>query len=235
MRRALAFFFVLSSCQQQVASQLSERSANQAMVFLSRVGVGAQVEGAQAGYSLWVSRAEADTARRLLQESRLPRQEVSCAPASLFPSPQEESEAKRACLSYELAERLSGLDGVISAEVILPIASASQWPLSEAPISSVSVLYKYQNKPAPEDKIRGVLLASLEGAPQISIIAQPLTMPTEEWVSVGPFAVAPMSARPLLFSLLALISFGVGSVFACLSLWLRQRRLQPRSSGEASV
>jgi type III secretory pathway lipoprotein EscJ len=235
MRRALAVFFLLSACQQQVASQLSERSANQAMVFLSRVGIGAQAEGAQAGYSLWVSRAEADTARRLLQESRLPRREVSCSPDSLFPSPQEESEAKRACLSYDLSERLSGLDGVVSAEVLLPLASTSQWPLSEAPISSVSVLYKYQDKPTSEDKIRSVLLASLEGSPQISILAQPLTMPTKEWVSVGPFAVAPMSARPLLLSLLALITFGVGSIFACLSLWLRQRRLQPRPSGEASV
>jgi type III secretory pathway lipoprotein EscJ len=231
-RAALFLCLAFVACQQKIAGELSDASANQTLLFLERVGIGAAVSSEKNLSSIWVSRADAASARQLLQENNLPTREPRCTPDSLFPSPQEESDAKRACLAYTLAERIRQLDGVISASVLLPSSSAAQWPLSESPITEATVLYKYQESPVSEENIKIILSSSLASAPKISIIAQPLSIKGSEWVSVGPFAVSPSSARPLLFSLLALTSFGVGAVFACLSLWFRQRRL--RSSAEAS-
>ena len=226
---------LLFSCREVLVSNLSEESATQTISFLERAGIGAQKEPAQAGYTLWVSRAEASAARQLLQENKLPTIAPSCTPAGLFPSPQQESEARRACLAYSLSQRLELLDGVLSAQVLLPVVSTAMWPLQEEPISSVSVLYRYQDKPLSEEVMRALLLSSLGGSPKITITGQPLSLKTKDWVAVGPFAVSAESARSLTLSLLALLSFGVGVSFACVSLWLRQRRLQARADREPSV
>ena len=236
MRRLVCVLaLLLASCREVLVSGLSEESAAQALSLLEKTGIGAQREQAQGGYALWVSRAEASTARQVLQENDLPRVAPSCTPDGLFPSPQQEAEARRACLAYSLSERLELLDGVASARVLLPVASSALWPLQEDPISSVSVLYRYQEAPLPEEALRALLLSALGGSPKITITAQPLSLRVGGWVSVGPFAVAAQSARALTFSLLALLSFGVGVSLACVSLWLRQRRLLSKPAPEPSA
>ena len=234
-RAAWALCLLLASCREVLVSNLSEESAAQALSLLEKTGISAQKEPAQAGYSLWVPRAEVSAARQLLQENDLPRLAPSCIGSGLFPSPQQEAEARRACLAYSLSQRLELLDGVLSAQVLLPVASSALWPLQEEPISSVSVLYRYQDKPIPESALRGLLSSSLGGSPQITITAQPLSLQVKPWVVVGPFAVSAESARPLTLSLLALLSFGVGVSLACLSLWLRQRRLLAKPDHEPSA
>lgn len=234
MRRLFCVLcLLLASCREVLVSNLSEESASQTISLLGRIGIGAYKEQAQAGYSLWVSRAEASTARQILQENDLPRVAPSCTPDGLFPSPQQEAEARRACLAYALSQRLELLDGVLSAQVLLPVASSALWPLQEEPISSVSVLYRYQDEPLPEEALRALLLSSLGGSPKITITAQPLSLKANPWVSVGPFAVSAESARPLTFSLLALLTFAVGAALACLTLWQRQRRLLARAEPSA--
>jgi type III secretory pathway lipoprotein EscJ len=236
MRRPVwALCLLLASCREELVSDLSAESAAQAISLLEKTGIGAQREQAQSGYSLWVSRAEVSAARQLLQENDLPHVAPSCIPSGLFPSPQQEAEARRACLAYSLSQRLALLDGVLSAQVLLPVASSAMWPLQEEAISSVSVLYRYQDKPVSEAAIRGLLSSSLGGSPQITITAQPLSLQVNPWVVVGPFAVSAGSARSLTLSLLALLSFGVGVSLACLSLWLRQRRLLAKPYHEPSA
>lgn len=229
MRALLLWIALLGlACQSRLLHDVDESSANQAVAALEAAGIDAYKHKSQGGFQLDVASAEEGRALEVLRVARLPRELAAPpCPDALLPSPEAEDEARRARLAAQLARELESIPGVIEARVIVAAPRAA--PLGESlPAPGASVVYRYRGSPPDEATLRGILVAALggvEGA-QLSLVgveAPPVEAPSP-FAYVGPFAVAPGSARALWYALL-----GAGMLLLALAsvagaLWLRLRR-----------
>lgn len=224
--RWLLLGLCLFSCRELALEGLASSEANEALIALEEAGISAGTEAERPGeYSLWVERGMRTQALSLLEERSLPKRAPRCQPEELFPSPEREAEARLACKAFEVARAIESLEGIQSAKVLLSPAKPVSFGQAP-PVSSVAVWYRYSQEPK-EEEIKSLVSAALGvSQPQISVIPEATKGPTEaEWAQVGPFLVAPSSKLPLTLTFLALFTMVTGSILACISLLLRQRRL----------
>ncbi len=136
----------LSSCSQDLYSQLEEREINEMIAALSRYNIDSDKIALKDGYSLSVSNRHFADAINILSAAGYPqRQYVSLnelfGKSGLIPTPFEEHVRYIYGLSEELARTVALFDGVIVARVHIALPTGS-----EANSGKVSVFIKYDQQ-----------------------------------------------------------------------------------------
>jgi len=121
----------LSGCKSELYSNLSEREVNEMIAVLSAAGIETSREKAKGGtFSILVGQDDTATAIALLNQSGLPRQQFDSL-ANIFDAkkmvstPFEERARFMHAMNQELAQSLTQIAGVVSAQVHLMLPDAS--------------------------------------------------------------------------------------------------------------
>lgn len=164
---APAPLLLLAACGgEPVAHGLAERQANQVAVVLDEAGLRAAVrrdEGSEAAWRVEVPAGSAASARRLLAERALPRQEgggftAVLGQGGLVPTPAEERARILHALSGELARSVESIDGVVEARVHLAPAPEDPLRTGVGPAARAAVLVKVRAglRPRVEPLLAGI-------------------------------------------------------------------------------
>jgi type III secretory pathway lipoprotein EscJ len=218
----------LAACQSRVLHDLDEERANLAASALEAAGIDAQKSRGQDGnFSLDVPSPEEGRALNVLHNARFLSSEPAPPELGLLASPAAEEEARRLRLAARLARDLETFPGIVEARV--EVSPGPRPVLGESvPAPSASVVYRYQGEAPDEAKLREWLSAALGGVPvgKLSLVGVPLVVPDppDPFAYVGPFAVAPGSARPLWLALASGAALLLALAAFSGALYLRLRR-----------
>ena len=183
----LLFLLFLASCtsDQSIVNNISEREANEIVVFLASKGIAAQkVEapssGAAAGptvafFNIFVPEDHATQAMALLNQYGLPRKQGTnlltlFAGGGLVSSDREETIRYQAGLAEELSNTIRKMDGVLDADVQIsfPPTETNPLPGQTPPKTAAAVYVKHQGVMEDpnshlEVKIKRLLAGSVNG------------------------------------------------------------------------
>ncbi|MGY5810025.1 type III secretion system inner membrane ring lipoprotein SctJ [Rhizobium sp. LEGMi198b] len=247
----LALCLFLAACSQDVLTGLDKRDALDAQVLLERAGISVTMKGEKGGtYAIIADSADHARAIELLAGAGLPRQSFGNV-AQLFPgngflvTPYEQKARMSYAIEQQLAETLSGLDGVASARVhvVLPEENGRGLIKERARAAAVLQYRPGANLAEIDMKSRSVLVNSIRDlsyedvsvvvSPWSEVGAQPAPAATAAPAPATTVALAP-AAAPLSTAQSALSAFMVpnlgvmGAIIlaigACLLLLLPQRK-----------
>jgi type III secretion protein J len=233
-RSHLGFSFwlaaMLAGCADEpLLHDLAERQANEVLVALDEEGVTAsktRQDGAEAGWTVTVSRGEAGKAHRALAARQLPRGRPQglgevFAQGGMVPTPVEERARWLHALSGELARSVEALDGVVEARVHLGLPAEDPLRPGARPSPRAAVLVKC--RPAAcaalrelEPGLRSLVAGSADG-----LAAEAVAVVIAEAAPGRAAVTAPRRWRPApwLAGLAALAACVVGA----LAWWERRR------------
>ena len=143
---AVALFFVLAGCSQELYANLDEREINAMIAALARYNINADKAALKEGYSISVSSRYFADAINILSAAGYPqRKYISLndlfGKSGLIPTPFEEHVRYIYGLSEELARTVALFDGVIEARVHIALPPAGQTSGAK-----VSVFIKYDQQ-----------------------------------------------------------------------------------------
>ncbi|RUM07848.1 type III secretion system inner membrane ring lipoprotein SctJ [Rhizobium chutanense] len=245
----LALCLFLAACSQDVLTGLDQRDALDAQVLLERAGIAVTMKSEKGGtYAISAGSADHARAIELLAGAGLPRQSFGNV-AELFPgngflvTPYEQKARMSYAVEQQLAETLSGLDGVASARVhvVLPEENGRGLIKEKARAAAVLQYRPGANLNEIDMKSRSVLVNSIRDLSyeDVSVVVSP-------WSEVGaqpapvatPVPVATVTSAPAAAPLsmvqtalsavkapnLAVIGAIILAIGACLLLLLPQRK-----------
>lgn len=168
----LTFMLLLSGCEIQLYTGLTEREGNDMLALLMEKGINVRKElDKDKNLTLFVSKSEVARSIRILRNSGYPKDRFFSV-KDIFPkdglisSPTEEQARYTYVMSQELASTLSMIDGVLTARVHVVLPQDTSGIQEDAYPSSVSVFIKY----TPElelngfvSKIKTMVSNSIEG------------------------------------------------------------------------
>ena len=210
---------VTAACSAEVAGDLDERQAQEALIALEGAGIAgvrhASGEGKERRYRIEVGAGEAGRAAQVLRSQGLPRPPRRgfgelYGSASMIPSATEEKARFLDALSGEIAEHLARLDGVVDASVIvtLPTEDPLAPPDAAKRRPTASVLLKLRaGAPAPNgDDVKRLVAGAVEGMtpPDVAVVTVDVAPPPAAgmaYAAVGPIRVA-QSSRLVLLAIL---------------------------------
>jgi type III secretion protein J len=177
---------LLAGCaREELLHGLDESQANEALVALGDGGIQAskaREDGADGGWMIRVSAADAAQAHRLLSDRALPRPRPPgftevFAKGSMVPTPTEEHALYQHALAGELARSVEAIDGVVGARVHLGLPQPDPLRPGAQPAARAAVLVRC--RPAAcaavrglEGGIRALVTGAAEGleASQVSVV-----------------------------------------------------------------
>ena len=243
----------LAACEVEVARDLPQAQADNALAALKRQGIQATKSAThrkgQTRYALQVDRARAVQAWQVLQRQRTrapAAPKLGPAPARvLLPGPQQQRARLRRDQAQAVARTLEAVPGVALARVHLSLPAPA--PLAPAgaprPRARASVLLKVRGKgPAPMSvaQVRAIVSGAVQGlaAADVAVVTvrvkptSPAAAPASV-VQVGPFSVAPHSRSALLGSCIAALLVLMGLGLALLNVVRQNRRLRRTQADRA--
>lgn len=167
----------LAGCaSEEILHGLAEPQANEVLVALDEVGVGAskkREDGADAAWTVSVPARDAARAQRALAERSLPRARPAgfadvFSKASMVPTPTEEHALYLHALGGELSRSVEAIDGVVEARVHLGLPQPDPLRPGERPRPRAAVLVKCRPSAcaavrALEDGIRSLVAGAADG------------------------------------------------------------------------
>jgi type III secretion protein J len=240
---ALALMLLLSGCQVELFTGLTENDANDMLAILLRDGIDADKVAAGAGVmTLTVDQSRFAEAVELLKRNGFPKEKFASIgdifkKEGLISSPLEERVRFVYALSQELSETISEIDGVLGARVHVVLPNNEMATETTMP-SSAAVAIRYRAGVAIDrliPQIKLLVTNSIEGLAydKVSVVLFPvdeaaLTTPQEEFEQIGPLRIHVTSVDDFwmlvgglgVVALLALIGCGVLG-------WLLMRRDKP--------
>lgn len=217
-----ALAFVLAGCgREELLHDLDEAQANEVLVALDEGGVHgtkARGDGAEAGWTVSVSGADASRAQRILADRALPRARPPgfgdvFAKGSMVPTPTEEHALYLHALGGELARSVEAIDGVVEARVHLGLPRTDPLRPGEKVAPRAAVLVKCRAASCStirglEEGIRSLVAGAADG-----LEAGAVSVVVAEAADTPP---APEPARPprsaLLLGLAALAAAGAVAI-----------------------
>ncbi|OZG74773.1 EscJ/YscJ/HrcJ family type III secretion inner membrane ring protein [Hahella sp. CCB-MM4] len=169
---AMALFILLSGCNEELYSGLTEKEGNEMLSILLERGINTEKVSDQKGQlvTLMVDGEDLSRAIQVLKSRGFPRDDFASVGElfkkdGLISSPLEERARYIYGLSQEIAATLSQLDGVITARVhvVMPEVEGKKAPLK---VSSASVFIKYASNVNLDDfvpQIKMLVNNSIEG------------------------------------------------------------------------
>ena len=208
----------LAGCSAEVAADLEERDAQEAMALLSSAGISAErladTGGKERTYRIEVTSSDAGKAAQVLRSHGLPRMtrpgfSALYRSSSMIPTATEEKARFLDALSGEIASHLERLEGVVDASVIMTVPSDDHLsPEAKKGLATASVLLRTRggSQSPAEDDVRKLVAGAVEGlAPsQVAVVnveAQAPPLDPAPFASVGPIRVA-RSSRLVLVAVL---------------------------------
>lgn len=178
----LLYTVIITGCQGELYSGLSQREANEMMSALNINNISAERSGSGEIFSVSVNSKDMSAATTVLQQMGLPRAQYKQV-TDLFPgdslivTPFEQGARMAFALGQELAQTIEGIDGIQAARVhvVLPERDLRERIVSEA---SASVVIHYSGKQALSIINEQVRL----------IVANAVPALTEDNVSISNFA-----------------------------------------------
>jgi type III secretion protein J len=246
-----------AGCSTNILHGLEERSANETVAALERVGIGAEKQidddsagggGSAPAFRVRVARADEGRALEVLRSLGLPRDrrhgfaEVY-GQASLIPTAFEDRARYLDALAGEVARTLEVADGVVSARVHLSPEEIDPLGADTRPRAPAraAVLIKARGGKTPlaEADIKKLVAGSVPGLDPAAVAV--VVTPTAEsgdaggagqqWLALGPLRLAPGS-RPLLIAAL-IVGLLLLTVMAAL-LFFTVRRLAALEGAQAA-
>ncbi|MDC7746875.1 type III secretion inner membrane ring lipoprotein SctJ [Rhizobium sp. MC63] len=247
----LALCLFLAACSQDVLTGLDQRDALDAQVLLERAGISVTMKSEKGGtYAIIAESADHARAIELLAGAGLPRQSFGNV-AELFPgngflvTPYEQKARMSYAIEQQLAETLSGLDGVATARVhvVLPEENGRGLIKEKARAAAVLQYRPGANLNEIDMKSRSVLVNSIRDLSyeDVSVVVSPWSevgAPAAPATAAAPAPAAPVTPAPAAapFSMvqsalsafkgpnLAVIGAIILAIGACLLLLLPQRK-----------
>ncbi|PWI50835.1 EscJ/YscJ/HrcJ family type III secretion inner membrane ring protein [Rhizobium phaseoli] len=247
----LALCLFLAACSQDVLTGLDQRDALDAQVLLERAGISVTMKSEKGGtYAITAETADHARAIELLAGAGLPRQSFGNV-AELFPgngflvTPYEQKARMSYATEQQLAETLSGLDGVATARVhvVLPEENGRGLIKEKARAAAVLQYRPGANLNEIDMKSRSVLVNSIRDLSyeDVSVVVSPWSevgAPAVPAAAAAPAPAAPVTPAPAAapFSMvqsalsafkgpnLAVIGAIILAIGACLLLLLPQRK-----------
>ncbi|KPH04391.1 EscJ/YscJ/HrcJ family type III secretion inner membrane ring protein (plasmid) [Rhizobium acidisoli] len=196
----LALCLFLAACSQDVLTGLDQRDALDAQVLLERAGISVTMKSEKGGtYAIAADSADHARAIELLAGAGLPRQSFGNV-AELFPgngflvTPYEQKARMSYAIEQQLAETLSGLDGVATARVhvVLPEENGRGLIKEKARAAAVLQYRPGANLNEIDMKSRSVLVNSIRDLSyeDVSVVVSP-------WSEVGAPAAPAAAPAPV--------------------------------------
>ncbi|WP_425352421.1 type III secretion system inner membrane ring lipoprotein SctJ [Rhizobium chutanense] len=196
----LALCLFLAACSQDVLTGLDQRDALDAQVLLERAGISVTMKSEKGGtYAIAAGSADHARAIELLAGAGLPRQSFGNV-AELFPgngflvTPYEQKARMSYAIEQQLAETLSGLDGIASARVhvVLPEENGRGLIKEKARAAAVLQYRPGANLAEIDMKSRSVLVNSIRDLSyeDVSVVVSP-------WSEVGAQPASAATAQPV--------------------------------------
>lgn len=202
---AVSAFIQCACLRRQVASELTEQEAREAVVTLSKGGVTACIQTAestkrgvkQAAVIIQGGDRTQVLAWRILQENGLPRKrdqgldDLANAP-SLIETPEQSKARLLLAFAGELNKTLKSVPGIADARVHLVVPESD--PLKEKTESSASVFIEYRDGSTPlqENKIKELVAHGVEGLKPENVAVLMLQIDPEDqphrnfWAALAP-------------------------------------------------
>ncbi len=197
----LTLFLLISACQLELYSNLSERDANEIISELQDNGVDAEKSLiAVNNYKISVEKADFSRAIQILKGAGLPAQPRAnladlFKPSGLVPTPFEEKVRYAVGLSQEIEKTLSKLEGVIDARIHIVIPTEENYKSNnnQLKIGSASVLINYNSAidfDKLTNKVRKLVADSIQGVQieNVEVLALPVkvnnSIPAKDYVSM---------------------------------------------------
>ncbi|EJT01327.1 nodulation protein (plasmid) [Rhizobium sp. CCGE 510] len=245
----LALCLFLAACSQDVLTGLDQRDALDAQVLLERAGISVTMKSEKGGtYAIAAESADHARAIELLAGAGLPRQSFGNV-AELFPgngflvTPYEQKARMSYAIEQQLAETLSGLDGVATARVhvVLPEENG-RGPIKEKARAAAVLQYRPgANLNEIDMKSRSVLVNSIRdlsyedvsvvvspwsevGAPAAPAAAPAPAAPVTSAPAAAPFSMVQSALSAFKGPNLAVIGAIILAIGACLLLLFPQRK-----------
>jgi type III secretion protein J len=167
----LAAMLVLTGCQSELYSDLSERQANDVIRALSEVGIASQRAGGGDGkFSVSVDRSDFGTAVTELSARGLPKQDYSSlgtvfSADKLVSTPFEERARFMHALNEELSHSITKIAGVSSAKVHVMIPESEGFRQKTSRPRAAVFIYASPESQVHDDvpKIKNLIVNSLDG------------------------------------------------------------------------
>lgn len=167
----LAALLVLTGCQSELYSDLSERQANDVIRALSEVGIASQRAGGESGkFSVSVDRSDFSTAVTELSARGLPKQDYSSlgtvfSADKLVSTPFEERARFMHALNEELSHSITKIAGVSSAKVHVMIPESEGFRQQTSRPRAAVFIYASPESQVHGDvpKIKNLIVNSLDG------------------------------------------------------------------------
>ncbi|MDC7745647.1 type III secretion inner membrane ring lipoprotein SctJ [Rhizobium sp. BC56] len=196
----LALCLFLAACSRDVLTGLDQRDALDAQVLLERAGISVAMKSEKGGtYAITADSADHARAIELLAGAGLPRRSFGNV-AELFPgngflvTPYEQKARMSYAIEQQLAETLSGLDGIASARVhvVLPEENGRGLIKEKARAAAVLQYRPGANLNEIDMKSRSVLVNSIRDLSyeDVSVVVSP-------WSEVGAQPAPTATAAPV--------------------------------------
>jgi type III secretion protein J len=240
MRKTLALstLVALAACaDEEILHGLAEPQVNEILVALDEGGIAARKgreDGADGGWVVSVSRADAPRAQRILSERELPRPRAPgfgevFSKGGMVPTPTEEHALYLHALAGELSRSVEAIEGVVEARVHLGLPQADPLRSSEPRPPRAAVLVKCRPAAcaavgALEGGIRSLVAGAADGLEPASVAVVLAAAP-----ELPPPPAPPRRARSRL--LLALAAGAGAGALGLVAAGLRGWR--PRRGGAA--
>jgi type III secretion protein J len=249
MRKTLLLVLaLLAGCgEQELYSQLSERSANEMVAVLRSAGLAAEKQAKDGQFSVVTSGADFSTAVRTLNAQGYPREQFDSMGKvfkreGFVSSPLEERARLVFALSQEIANTIASIDGVVTARVHLVLPDNN--PLADKPkpaAASVFIKHRPDKDLSPQvAQIKALVVNSLEGVPydNVTVALFPAEdLPAGKDVTLKPQSagVIPTGRNPLELPLLAGTVLGLAACGGGGLLWMRRKpqATPPAAPGES--
>lgn len=250
---AFVWMFLLTACQEELYSNLTEREANEMLALLLKHDIPASKTFIKEGeVTLKVETGNMADAIDLLHTHGFPRESFDTVGTvfqkqGLVTSPAEDHIRLVYALSQELNETLSRIDGVLSARVHVVLPEVSSRQNEERPPSSAAVFIRYQDSYDIEQlvaQIKTLVANSIEGLSydnvSVALFPVKIVLPTlneSAYIDVLNIRVDPTSRDRLLLTLGTLGFVCLALLAACIALiWSSRRKtggqqLQRQGSG----
>lgn len=252
MHRGLALTLVatlalLAGCSnQELYSQLSERSVNEMIAVLRSSGIEAEKQSKEGGFAVTVASKDFPQAVRALSAQGYPREQFDSMGKvfkreGFVSSPLEERARLVHALSQEISNTIASIDGVVAARVHLVVPE--RHPLNDKPqpaAASVFIKHRPDKDLSPQvAQIKALVVNSIEGLPYDHVTVA--LFPAES-LPLSPAPAAPSATTAAAFGkdapdLKLVAGTAIGGVFALGSvlLWWRGRRRPSARADEATM